>query len=127
MVLQSGIDKPSVVLKSSFKTKNQHLGYSAEQAVVILLQKRNWILEFQRLKTKFAEIDLVFSKEDKVLLLEVKKLNDPWRSFERINLKQYQKLQSNLLFFSSMFKNFEFEAYVVWVDPMNKVSFARVN
>lgn len=126
MVHVSGIERPSPELKSSFKTKNQFVGFSAEAAVIYLLQKKNWNLEYQRLRTVVAEVDLVFSKDDLVLLIEVKKLNDDWRAFERVGRAQYFSLQKNLVYFSSRMPQFNFESFVCWVNDKNQVSFVRV-
>lgn len=127
MVQLSGIEKPSPELKSSFKTKNQLVGYTSEQAVVFLLQKNNWILEFQRFKTVVAEVDLIFSKNNKILLIEVKKLNDDWRAFQRVGRNQYFSLQKNLVYLSTRMPGFQFESFVCWVDRLNRVSFVRVD
>lgn len=126
MVLQFGIGELSQALKSSFKTKNQWLGYSAEAAVIKLFQKHGWTLEGQRFKTKIAEIDLVFSKDNRVLLVEVKKLNDAWHAFERISSKQQLALKKNHIFLSMKMPRLQFDAYVVWVDRKNKISCVKI-
>lgn len=127
MVLQLGIAKPLVASKNTFKNKNQNSGYSSEQAVIYLLKKQGWLLEFQRLKTKIAEIDLVFSKENKILIIEVKRLNAEWRSFERIQVKQIQKLQKNLIYLTYLIPSFQINAFVCWVDMKNKISFVSLS
>ena len=99
LVLASGIVKASAELKS-ISGKSQQLGYQAEQQVLLYMQNAGWSPAFLRLKTTVAEIDLVLEKEGNVLLLEIKKLNDPWRSFERISSSQQLKLQKNLILFS---------------------------
>lgn len=99
---------------------------AAELAVIYLLEKNGWNLQFQRSRTEIAEVDLIFLKNKLVFLIEVKKLNDDWRSFQRIPRKQYQSLQKNLILFSNRFKEWEFRAYVSWVDIHNKVSFVSV-
>lgn len=126
MVLRSGIGKPSPALKSTFKTKNQAVGFTAEQVVIYLLKKKNWVLQFQRLKTKVAEVDLIFTKDNQVLLIEVKKLNDQWRAFERIQNNQVLKLQKNIIYFSHHLISYHVNGYVCWVDRNNKVSFVQV-
>jgi|GEM_PF-4723237 len=125
LVQVRGIAKASEELKNTSVnySKSQALGYRAEQNVIKLLQSENWILCFHRLKTDIAEIDLIFEKNNKVLLIEVKTLNNSWRAFERIQKKQLSKLQSNLGLFSRQFHAYEFHAYVAWVDPQNRISF----
>ncbi len=96
--------------------------------IVIEKMKHNdWLLAFQRAKTEVGEIDLIFTKLNRVVLIEVKALNNSWRAFERIGAKQTQKLQANLIFLSQNFKEFKFFASVCWVDQNRKVYFVEVN
>ena len=126
-VLRSGIVKVSAELKNSFKSKTHHSGFSAELAVIRLLEKKGWILLFHRAKTRISEIDLILEKDGRILLIEVKRLNDDWRVFQRISLKQKIKLQANVLFFSLQIKEFSYESYVAWVDLKNRISFCKVD
>ena len=91
-----------------------------------LLQSKGWKLIFHRLKTKVSEIDLVFEKENKILLIEVKNLTERWRVFQRITPRQQLKLKANQLLFHLNFKGIEVRAYVAWVDQKNKISFCSV-
>ena len=115
-------------LKSTYQgwTKNQIQGAKAEAAVIYLLEKKGWSLEFQRCRTRHAEIDLIFLKDNQVLLMEVKKLNNDWRAFERIQPQQFQSLQKNLNLFSSSLRSLQVLAFVSWVSGDNKVSFVAV-
>ena len=115
-------------LKSTYLslTKNQIQGQRAEAAVIFLLEKKGWSLEFQRCRTRFAEIDLIFLKKNQVILVEVKKLDNSWRAFERIKQQQFQSLQKNLNLFNYHFSRLQVLAYVSWVDQENKVSFVAV-
>lgn len=80
------------------------------------LQSRKWELQFQRFVTHIAEIDLIFQQGNEIRLIEVKTLDDPWRSFERISGRQIQKLKMNRLYFSSLFRNrFQFTTCIAWV------------
>ena len=122
-VLASGIVKASAELKNtSAKTPAQRAGLYAEEQVANLLQKHNWELIFHRLKTPIAEIDLVFEKDDKIILVEVKTLNTSWRSFQRIAPLQKNRLSLNLVLFSNFFKEKKVEAYVAWVEKNNAIS-----
>ena len=127
MALQSGIVRLFAESANISKNENHILGHRCELAVIRLLTQRGWILECQRVRTTIAEIDLIFSKKNEILLIEVKKLDDPWRAFVRIHKKQYQKLQKNLIFLSTNIKKFNFKALVCWVDEKNKISFVLVN
>lgn len=132
LVQVSGIAKVSAELKSSsahptISSRSQYLGYIAEYNVIKLLESRAWNLQFYRLKTEVAEIDLVFEKSGEVLLLEVKTLNNSWRVFDRIHPTQLRRLQSNLFLFRRKFRQIKFRAYIVWVSPENKISFVEVN
>lgn len=102
-------------------------GLQSEQKVIDHLLKLSWSLEFQRAKTRVAEVDLVFRKSYDVRLIEVKTLDDPWRSFERISENQIQKLISNQLYFSSLLgKKFQMSCYVAWVGQ-KQIDFVRIN
>ena len=96
-------------------------------AVIHIMEKRGWVLECQRIRTTIAEIDLIFTKRERVLLVEVKRIDNPWRTFERIHKTQYQALQKNLIFLSTNLKKYDFMATVCWVDAENKISFVLVN
>ena len=125
-VLAHGIGKVSAELKST-SGKSQSSGYLAELNVIKLLQSNNWILCFQGFKTPIAEIDLIFEKENEILLIEVKTLNNSWRAFQRIENKQLSKLQKNFILFSRRYKTLNFRALVAWVDPQNKITFVEIS
>ena len=127
LVLQNGIVRLSAESASTSKNADYIAGYRCELAVIRLLVTRGWVLECQRARTTIAEIDLIFSKKNEVLLIEVKTLDEPWRSFVRIKKSQYLKLQKNLVFLSTNIKKFDFKATVCWVDKKNQVSFVLVN
>ena len=139
-VLQSGIGKVSAALKSTsdnqssledlfknkpinIKYKHHHSGFAAEFNVQKLLETKGWKLIFHRFKTKVCEIDLVFEKENKILLVEVKKLTQTWRAFQRITPNQQLKLKANNLLFTLNFKDKKVESYVACVDQKNQISF----
>ncbi len=109
------------------KKNTFHLsGLLAERAVIFLLTKDNWSLILQRCESSISEIDLIFEKDQKVLLIEVKKLNAEWRSFQRIQRSQVYSLQKNLIIFSNKFPNYAFQALIAWVDLKNKISFVSI-
>ncbi len=106
---------------------SQSRGFYAEQMVVKLLIKNNWNLLFQRLKTRIAEIDLVFERYDKILLVEVKTLNDSWRAGQRLAPKQIEKLKANRMILSFYPKKKKVEAYVAWVQKNNVITFCSID
>ena len=135
-VLRSGIVKASQELKSTLSkniSKNfysgvsQSKGFYAEQQVIKLLTKNNWNLVFQRLKTRIAEIDLILEKPDKILLVEVKTLNDNWRAGQRLSPKQIEKLKANRVALSFYPKKIKVEAYVAWVHKNNVITFCSID
>jgi Holliday junction resolvase-like predicted endonuclease len=115
-----------VELKSS-SDKNHQLGLIAEYNVKKLLETKGWILILHRFKTRAGEIDLIFEKEEKILLIEVKKLTNSWRSFQRIRQKQLLVLKTNRLLFLLNFKDKEIESYVAWVSQKNVITFCSVD
>ena len=125
----SGIAKVSPASKNISGRLNisQRRGHQAELSVIRLLQTKNWSLCFQGLKTIIAEIDLIFEKEDQVILIEVKTLNDEWRAFDRIHDRQLMNLQKNYILLSEKFKKIRFRVFVAWVDPKNRITFVEVS
>ncbi len=102
-------------------------GYKSELAVIKLLTQENWQLAFHRLKTVISEIDLIFEKENKILLVEVKSLNENWRSFERIGGRQLDRLKQNKLSFAFLCRDKKIEALVAWVNKKNEISFVKID
>ena len=98
----------------------------AEAKVVRLLETKNWNLVFHRLRTKIAEVDLIFEKENQILLIEVKTLNNPWRAFERLHKKQQEKFYTNALLLAGFYRQKDISACVAWVAPDFKISFVKI-
>lgn len=115
-----------MALKNSFISINQFKGVACEKAVTYLLLKRGWHLEFQRARTIISEIDLIFSKDKKIILVEVKKLDESWQAFERIGKKQFRGLWCNLNLFTYQFTEWQVLAYIAWVNRKNEVTFLSV-
>ena len=71
---------PSITAAASEASKNtsknscraHQKGLWAEHKVIQALQSRGWRLKWHRCKTPFAEIDLAFQKENRLLVVEVK-------------------------------------------------------
>jgi Holliday junction resolvase-like predicted endonuclease len=130
-VLASGIVKALPASKStSAKTANSFAltsGLLAEVQVIKLLMKNGWSLSFHRLKTRIAEIDLIFEKRNKILLVEVKTLNNPWRAGQRISQRQLDKLRMNRTVLSYYRGNKKIEALIAWVETNNVITFCRLD
>ena len=126
-----GTAKPLVASKNLSRTQkyqiNQKKGLLAELHVKNYLISRGYECLFHRVKTPIAEIDLVFRKGQKIILIEVKCLDQSWRSFDRISKKQIQKLQNNCLYIQNHVKPLQYEvcSAVAWVVGP-KISFVLV-
>ena len=90
------------------------------------MQSDGWVLLFQRVKTKIAEIDLIFELENEMRLIEVKTLDQAWRSFQRINANQVNKLLQNQIYFSQKYRGRICRAQICWV-LQNEIQFVDVN
>lgn len=90
------------------------------------MESKGWKLVFQRLKTKIAEIDLVFEKEEKIALIEVKKLSEDWRVFQRWHPLQQMRFQANIVLFSRKFQDKKIKGFVAWVRDRKPVVFVEI-
>ncbi len=92
----SGIEKPSRGLKNLLtipsQTRAQVRGRECESAVEKLFLENGFRLFSKRLKTPFAEVDLVFTKNHKAYLVEVKSLGQLDFSLVRISKTQKERL-----------------------------------
>lgn len=75
------------------KNISQRKGVWAELQVIRLLQSKNWELLCHRQKIDSVEIDLIFKKDRRLIIAEVKFLDSEWRIFERISKKQIFNIQ----------------------------------
>jgi Holliday junction resolvase-like predicted endonuclease len=130
-VLASGIVKVLPELKSTSAKRTQGFaataGLIAELQVARLLKTKKWQLTFHRLKTRIAEIDLVFEKGNQILLVEVKTLNSPWRAGQRLSSVQLNKLKMNRSVMSYFSGKKNIEALVAWVEKNNVITFCRLD
>lgn len=83
-------------------------------------------IEFQNIKLKFGEVDLVCRRNHLIILLEVKCLNNEWRSFERISQKQLNRLHLNRNLIFNFFPQYEVRSFVVWVDKNCRIQFIEI-
>ena len=82
---------------------------------------------FQRARTEIAEIDLIFEKDQKIFLIEVKTLASPFAVFERIEKKQQQKLRANRVWLARRFPKMIFISLVAFVEADQKISFCSID
>ncbi|MGE3756768.1 MAG: YraN family protein [Pseudobdellovibrionaceae bacterium] len=91
--------KPSKHKKSQPATAL--LGFESERKVIAYLEKnRHWKLAAQRVRTPFAEIDLVFRTSYGFALVEVKTLWDKNWVLHRLSMNQARRLKNALMWFS---------------------------
>ena len=85
-------EKHSKALKSSCRK-----GFECEEVVIKQFVSEGYVLLYQRLKTPFAEVDLIFKKAKdhhvKFLAVEVKSLSIELDIFPRIQRRQIQRLR----------------------------------
>jgi Holliday junction resolvase-like predicted endonuclease len=105
---------------------NQRLGRNCEQKVIKHFTEKGWTLQFQRAKTSIAEVDLIFQRDRRICLVEVKSLDNPWRSFQRISHRQIQKLILNQIHLSAWTKDFEFYCWLAFVSP-KQIHYTKIN
>jgi Holliday junction resolvase-like predicted endonuclease len=105
------------------KSTSERWGHQAEDHVITLLARKKFQLITRNFKTPIAEIDLVFWGNQRLYLVEVKRLSSPWRSFERITQSQQKKLLLNQIYFSQQLPKIKTQALVAWVDAKNRISF----
>jgi Holliday junction resolvase-like predicted endonuclease len=116
------------VLKSTSEVPLKiNSGLAAELQVVRLLQSKNWNLIFHRLKTRVAEVDLIFERGPQIILVEVKTLNSRWRADQRLGRQQLEKLKMNRTMLSYFARKKSLDAYIAWVEKDNVVTFCEVD
>lgn len=111
--------------KSSYHAHKQ--GQRCELQIQKFLLDKNFSIEFLNLKTIYGEIDLVAVRKNLILLGEVKSLNDPWRSFQRITEKQMNRLRRNQISLQNIFPKFTVKSFIFWVEPDQKISSVEID
>ena len=81
----------------------------------------------QRLKCPYGEMDLLFQKQNKIALIEVKFLHDEWMVFERVAVKQVKRLTQNLLFFQNQLQNFSVKLFIALVNADGQIKWISLN
>ncbi len=77
-------------------------GQWAEEVVKEKFLREKFELISQRQKLSHGEVDLIFQKNNTQFLIEVKFLNNPWMSFERLGRRQKQKIILNIAYQQSV-------------------------
>jgi len=92
-------------------------GKLCENIVKIYFLSKQQTLLAERLRLKYGEVDLIFSSENSVLLVEVKSLSNEWGSFDRISPAQVNRLRLNRIFLSHVYSKLTFQTQLAFVDP----------
>lgn len=100
------IAKPLQGLRSTsvkeFKCRAHQRGVEAEERVLRHYLDKNHVFLGQRLRTPFAEVDLLFrTPEGHVLMVEVKAISSADFQIYRISQRQKQRLLRALIYFSA--------------------------
>lgn len=106
-------------------------GQWAEQSVKKFLCQRGFVCEYENLKTPWAQVDLVFSTAEKMILLEVKSLSRHFPMEDRVSRIQKNRLRRASLWLYEKQKNSEsrkkpveiFYAYVFEHQRKLKIQF----
>jgi len=109
------------------KSISQRKGLWAELIVAKYFTIRGWKLDNHRCKINSIEIDLKFSKASKEIFIEVKYLDDPWRSFERLRSKQLNKLKMNLNHVRTKNRSQHYWCYIAFVDYRGHIQFISLD
>jgi Holliday junction resolvase-like predicted endonuclease len=99
------------------------LGLEAEELVIQHFQKQNFVLRNRRLRTPFAELDLIFYQKRnprELLIVEVKRLSHTYNTWRVLPRRQKQRLQNALQSLSD--KGYLVEAKLALVDPTDKIT-----
>lgn len=108
------IEKPLQELKSTLSR-----GFFSEILVLrFVLHNTSWQLFALHGKTPYSEVDLIFYKENRVLLIEVKSVTDYWTT-DHLTLKQLKRLSNSFEYLIPHFQSVEF--ILVTVDAKNKL------
>lgn len=114
-------------LTSSKANRSIAKGLWAEQVVIRFFQSKGWELLSQRSKIQKIEIDLIFRKENKIAIVEVKHLNDPWKSFDRVHSKQIGRLKQALLRARFANRKNAVNGCIAFVSPNQSLNFISLD
>jgi Holliday junction resolvase-like predicted endonuclease len=95
--------------------------------VIRLLLKKNFKFLFQRARTQVCECDLIFEKDDQILLIEVKTIASAYNAFDRVGEKQLQKIRMNRHYLARCWPQKNFRAYIAFVQRDHTISFAAID
>lgn len=114
----------SVELKN---LSNSERGLWAEKTVFDFLVRKKWVLISERQKYKYGEIDFIFQREQKVAIIEVKYLHNPWMSFQRLSNEQLLRLKNNFLNLrQTKFKSYDVKLFLCFVDRNQRIEWVNL-
>lgn len=116
---RSVIGKIETKKYSKLWLKNQTIGQNSEDEVKRLFLARGFEFLAQRIKIHKSEVDLIFSKNNVVKLIEVKSLSHEWRVFDRISERQMNKLRLNRVLLANQFPEIKFESWIAFMESKN--------
>jgi len=89
-----------------FKTNSYKLGVAAEKLVATHFQSLGFSLISTRYKTKYGEIDLIVTRENLLIFVEVKARTKPTPLDNLINQRQIDRNYAAAEFFLAEFPNY---------------------
>lgn len=102
--------------RHSLASRNISKGLFCEKKVMHYFAQYGWTLINHRVNLKFSETDLIFKKENKIKLVEVKSLHSEWMVFQRVNQNQINNMIKNMIDLKLRLKSkYEFECSVCYV------------
>ena len=105
------------------KISSYQTGIEGEEQAREYLIKKGYSIEEERYKTKFGEIDIIASKEDLIISVEVKKRLSIEDSYYSISIRQKKRIIRT--FKEYLIKNDDKEKYkrfdVILIDKSNKL------
>ena len=97
-------------------------GLRSEELVASWFNKNGWEVLGQRIKTPYAEIDLLVIKNNIIKIIEVKSIRNKEFMSHRISVRQKQRLSQAYGYFSNKFsKTVEIE--IAFVDRNENIEF----
>ena len=102
--------------KASKNFSTHSRGLTSEERVVDFYRRRDFVLLRQRQRHKFAEIDLIFQKNKKLILVEVKTLADSEFVQWKVSQRQRQRLSNAFHYYLHKYPELEVECHMVTVD-----------
>lgn len=107
-------EEPSRALKNTLPKAHQ-VGLESEGLVKKYFLSEGYQLLGERIRTPFAEVDLVLSKADLLLIVEVKSLSNSDFFIQRVSKRQKLRLKNAQIYFQEKYQKLV-EIIVVYVQ-----------